>query len=105
MVTHKSYEIKQCCMIMKIIFKTPRFVLLKERNMLLTMEEIYKRQWKYFPNPERIDKVEDSMANLESVVRERNKAYYMLETGTNGERPVVTKYNPLGKMFLYIYSI
>ncbi|XP_003493579.1 39S ribosomal protein L47, mitochondrial isoform X1 [Bombus impatiens] len=80
------------------------FVLLKERNMLLTMEEIYKRQWEYFPNPERIDKVEDSMANLESVVRERNKAYYMLETGTTGERPVVTKYNPLGLRYFYRMS-
>ncbi|KAK1127938.1 hypothetical protein K0M31_003432 [Melipona bicolor] len=77
------------------------YVLLKERNMLLTMEEIYKREHKYFPNPERIDKVEDSMANLESVVRERNKAYYMLETGTTGERPVTLKYNPLGLRFRY----
>ena len=72
--------------------------------MLLTMEEIYKREHQYFPNPERIDKVEDSMANLESVVRERNKAYYMLETGTTGERPVTLKYSPLGKI-LYFYSI
>ncbi|CAD1469800.1 unnamed protein product, partial [Heterotrigona itama] len=78
-----------------------RYVLLKERNMLLTMEEIYKREYKYFPNPERIDKVEDSMANLESIVRERNKAYYMLETGTTGERPVTLKYNPLGLRFRY----
>ncbi|KOX75095.1 hypothetical protein WN51_13402 [Melipona quadrifasciata] len=41
------------------------------------------------------------MANLESVVRERNKAYYMLETGTTGERPVTLKYNPLGLRFRY----
>ena len=27
------------------------------------------------------------MANLESVVRERNRAYYLLETGETGERP------------------
>lgn len=74
--------------------------------MLLTMEEAYKKEWKYFPNPERIDKVEDSMSNLESVVRERNKAYHMLEIGTTGERPVELKYNALGKIFyiyLYIY--
>lgn len=77
------------------------FVLLKERNMLLTMEEAYKQEWKYFPNPERIDKVEDSMLNLESVVRERNKAYHMLETGTSGERPAALRYNPLGIRWCY----
>lgn len=77
------------------------FVLLKERNMLLTMEEAYKQEWKYFPNPERIDKVEDSMTNLETVVRERNKAYHLLETGTDGERPAVLRYNPLGIRSLY----
>lgn len=67
--------------------------------MLLTMEEVYKQEWKYFPNPERIDKVEDSMSNLESVVRERNRAYHMLEIGTTGERPAELKYNVLGKIF------
>ncbi|OAD58791.1 39S ribosomal protein L47, mitochondrial [Eufriesea mexicana] len=77
------------------------YVLLKERNMLLTMEEYYKNENKYFPNPERIDKVEDSMFNLESVVRERNKAYYMLETGVTGERPALYKFNPLGLHFIY----
>lgn len=68
--------------------------------MLLTMEEAHKQEWKYFPNPERIDKVEDSMSNLEMVVRERNKAYFMLETGTTGERPAELKYNPLGIVFI-----
>lgn len=63
------------------------YILLKERNMLLTMEEEAKRLCKLFPSPERLDKVEDSMANLESVVRERNKAYHLLETGETGERP------------------
>ncbi|XP_076249140.1 mitochondrial ribosomal protein L47 [Calliopsis andreniformis] len=77
------------------------FVLLKERNMLLTMEEAYKKQYEYFPNPERLDKVEDSMSNLENVVRERNKAYYMLETGTTGERPAKLTYNALGLRFFY----
>lgn len=77
------------------------FVLLKERNMLLTMEEAYKQEWKYFPNPERIDKVEDSMINLESVVRERNRAYHLLETGTIGERPAALKYNQIGLRYLY----
>lgn len=34
-----------------------RYVLLKERNMLLTMEHECKAQFELFPNPERIDKV------------------------------------------------
>lgn len=33
------------------------------------------------------NQVEDSMKNLEDVVVERNRAYWMLETGETGERP------------------
>lgn len=66
--------------------------------MLLTMEEAYKEKFEYFPNPERLDKVEDSMCNLETVVRERNKAYHLLETGTTGERPVKLVYNAIGNI-------
>ncbi|XP_076278642.1 mitochondrial ribosomal protein L47 [Lasioglossum baleicum] len=77
------------------------FVLLKERNMLLTMEAAYKVKYEYFPNPERIDKVEESMSNLESVVRERNKAYHLLETGESGERPGKLVYNPIGLRYYY----
>jgi len=32
-------------------------VLLKERNMIMTMEEEYKRSGELFPNPERLEKV------------------------------------------------
>ncbi|KAE8743974.1 hypothetical protein FOCC_FOCC009436 [Frankliniella occidentalis] len=60
------------------------YVLLKERNMLLTMADIY--QFNILPGPERIYKVEESMKNLEDVVRERNRAYFELETGETGER-------------------
>lgn len=77
------------------------FVLIKERNMLLTMEEACKRSYKIFPNPERIDKVDMSMTNLETVVRERNKAYHLLETGETGERPGKLVYNALGLKFYY----
>lgn len=38
-------------------FFSIRFVLLKEHNMLLTMEQECKNQFELFPNPERIDKV------------------------------------------------
>ncbi|XP_015182904.1 PREDICTED: 39S ribosomal protein L47, mitochondrial [Polistes dominula] len=77
------------------------FVLIKERNMLLTMQEACKRAYEIFPNPERIDKVDMSMGNLETVVRERNKAYHLLETGETGERPGKFVYSPLGLRSYY----
>jgi large subunit ribosomal protein L47 len=77
------------------------FVLLKERNMLLTMEHECKEQTELFPNPERIHKVEKSMSNLETVVREGNEAYYKLETGQTGERPVCMRKGVLGLMYRY----
>nr|CAG4652158.1 EOG090X0DBE [Triops cancriformis] len=60
------------------------FVLLKERNMLLTMEYAANEEKELLPGAERIDKVKESMKNLEEVVRERNRAYWMLETGEKG---------------------
>lgn len=72
------------------------YVLLKERNMLLTMEQFYKDEFELMPNPERIDKVEQSMENLEEVVRERNRAYYQLETGESGERERIIRPGPFG---------
>ena len=38
-------------------FGVCRYVLLKERNMIMTMEEEYKRCGELFPNPERLEKV------------------------------------------------
>ncbi|KAK7579811.1 hypothetical protein V9T40_000440 [Parthenolecanium corni] len=72
------------------------YVLYKEKNMLLTMEEFCQENYILFPSPERIDKVEESMKNLETVVRERNKAYYLLETGEDGERPGVIVHSAIG---------
>jgi len=72
------------------------YVLLKERNMLLTMEQEAKEQIRLFPSPERLDKVEESMKNLEAVIRERNKAYHELETGETGERPAEVRKNAFG---------
>lgn len=75
------------------------FVLYKERNMLLTMKEAAKEESEIFPSPERIDKVEESMANLEEVVRERNKAYWQLEVSAcaTGERPHVYRRDVFGR--------
>ncbi|XP_050342929.1 39S ribosomal protein L47, mitochondrial [Nymphalis io] len=72
------------------------YVLLKERNMLYTMEHECNENVRLFPNPERIDKVQESMDNIETVIRERNVAYYKLETGETGERPVDEVVNLLG---------
>ncbi|XP_043483134.1 39S ribosomal protein L47, mitochondrial [Leptopilina heterotoma] len=77
------------------------YILVKEKNMLITMEELYKKKYLPFPNEERIDKVEISMENIETVVRERNKAYHLLETGTSGERPAYVTKNAIGLPFVY----
>ena len=72
------------------------YVLLKERNMLLTMEEAYKVEALEMPNPERLDKVDESMENVEYVVRERNRAYFELETGVSGEAERRIQTGPFG---------
>lgn len=72
------------------------FVLLKEHNMLLTMEQAAKDAVELFPSPERIDKVQESMRNVEEVVRERNRAYHALETGESGERKMTISFHGLG---------
>jgi large subunit ribosomal protein L47 len=77
------------------------YILLKEKNMLLTMEHECKDAHRLFPSPERLDKVKESMRNLESVVRERNQAYHLLETGETGERPRKYVNNQLGMKMLY----
>ncbi|XP_054165086.1 39S ribosomal protein L47, mitochondrial-like [Oppia nitens] len=76
------------------------FVLYKERNMLKTMEEAAIDEYEPMPSPERIDKVEQSMKNLEEVVRERNKAYWELQVGegTTGERPRVFRKDIFGRL-------
>ena len=75
------------------------YVLLKERNMLLTMQEAYHRATDPLPSEERIWKVNDSMSNLEQVVRERNKAYWQLEVDQNetGQRPVAFRKDIFGR--------
>ncbi|CAG2179446.1 unnamed protein product [Oppiella nova] len=75
------------------------YVLYKERNMLMTMAEAAKEANEVLASPERIDKVEISMKNLEDVVRERNKAYWELEVGegTTGERPKAFRRDIFGR--------
>lgn len=82
------------------------FVLYKERNMLLSMEDAAKTEVDLFPSPERKEKVEESMVNLEDVVRERNKAYYELEVGQglSGDRPTVFRRDQFGRHRVYVSS-
>lgn len=77
------------------------FVLLKEKNMLLTMENEAIEEHRLFPSPERLDKVTKSMENIETVVRERNRAFNELETGETGERPGKLVKNQLGLSYYY----
>lgn len=82
------------------------FVLYKERNMLYTMQEAANEDLEIFPSPERIDKVEESMANLENVVRERNQAYWHLEVSpcATGERPKVFRRDVFGRARWHLCS-
>ncbi|CEO96078.1 Large ribosomal subunit protein uL29m [Plasmodiophora brassicae] len=51
------------------------YVLLKEKNMLLTVRNQNRIQKTIMPNPGRLKKVRQSMARLKSVVGERVRAY------------------------------
>lgn len=75
------------------------YVLFKERNMLYTMQEAAKSESQIFPSPERIDKVEESMGNIENVVRERNNAYWKLEVSAcaTSDRPTVYRRDVFGR--------
>lgn len=46
------------------------------------------------------------MKNIETVVRERNRAYFLLETGEDGERPVKDVIDAFGlpRKYRYVYS-
>ncbi|CAJ0600824.1 unnamed protein product [Cylicocyclus nassatus] len=66
------------------------YVCLKERNMLLTMRNACVERARSMPNPERIDRVNETMENIQAVVHERNDAYYRLETGEGADPPMRT---------------
>merc|ERR1712038_1135764 len=54
------------------------FVMLKERNLLLTMREECKRLNRSMPEPTRYLKVKDSMKSILAVVEERELAVHQL---------------------------
>lgn len=72
------------------------FVLHKERNMLLTMEEIYGKKCESFPSPERLAKVDQSMENILEVVEERNVAFNLLDKGKTDAFVAYKRYNSFG---------
>lgn len=52
-----------------------RYVLYKERNMLLTEQQISRRKSIAFPQPERFMKVRKSMGAIKQVLGERKRAH------------------------------
>lgn len=80
------------------------YVLLKEKNMLLTLEQESKRQRVQMPSPERIRKVERSMIRLETVVKERETALRLLQTGQEKGRPGAWRRNIFGYVYWYRFK-
>ncbi|XP_038062125.1 39S ribosomal protein L47, mitochondrial-like [Patiria miniata] len=72
------------------------YVLLKESNMLLTMEAEAERQDKRMPGSDRHSKVKRSMRNLQQVMQERNEVLTELRTGGPEEHPAKMVYTPFG---------
>jgi len=58
------------------------YVLLKERNMLLTLRHEAKRQGVPMPGPTRLHKVQKSMAAIKTVIGERERLVKILEQQT-----------------------
>ncbi|VEL12250.1 unnamed protein product [Protopolystoma xenopodis] len=58
------------------------YILLRELNMLMTMDTEHERRVERMPSGERLEKVEESMENLLDVVGERNKSIHELEHGS-----------------------
>ncbi|XP_060027996.1 large ribosomal subunit protein uL29m isoform X2 [Erinaceus europaeus] len=80
------------------------YVLLKERNMLLTLEQEAKRQRLPMPSPERLEKVVDSMDALDKVVEERENALRLLQTGQEKARPGAWRRNIFGEIIWHKFK-
>ncbi|KAM9126614.1 large ribosomal subunit protein uL29m [Pangshura tecta] len=77
------------------------YVLLKEKNMLLTLEQEAKRQSLPMPSPERLEKVEKSMGRIDLVIKEREVALRLLQTGHENPRPGEWRNDFLGRTYWY----
>lgn len=80
------------------------YVLLKEKNMLLTLEQESKRQRVPMPSPERLKKVNRSLIRLETVVNERETALRLLQTGQEKGRPGAWRRNRFGYVYWYRFK-
>ncbi|XP_040422757.1 39S ribosomal protein L47, mitochondrial isoform X1 [Cygnus olor] len=80
------------------------YVLLKEKNMLLTLEQESKRQQRPMPSPERLEKVQKSMKNIDLVVKERETALRLLQTGHEKPVPGEWRNDFLGRTYWYTYK-
>ncbi|KAM6921321.1 large ribosomal subunit protein uL29m [Xenentodon cancila] len=80
------------------------YVLLKEKNMLLTLEQEAKRQRVQMPSPERLRKIERSIFRLQTVVMERETALRLLQTGQEKGRPGAWRKNILGYHYWYRFK-
>nr|XP_026690876.1 39S ribosomal protein L47, mitochondrial-like isoform X1 [Ciona intestinalis] len=77
------------------------FVLLKERNMLQTLELYCKNEDEPMPGPDRLEKVAESMSNLRDVFDERESAKNMLLTGSTNKTPGEWRKSGLGITYWY----
>ncbi|MBN3311279.1 RM47 protein, partial [Amia calva] len=80
------------------------YVLLKEKNMLQTVEQEAKRQRVQMPSPERLKKVERSMKRLDTVLKEREDALRLLQTGQEHARPGAWRKDVFGRTFWYRFK-
>ncbi|XP_057594845.1 39S ribosomal protein L47, mitochondrial isoform X2 [Hippopotamus amphibius kiboko] len=80
------------------------YVLLKERNMLLTLEQEAKRQRLPMPSPERLEKVVDSMDALDKVVQEREDALRLLQTGQEKAIPGAWRRDIFGRIIWHKFK-
>uniref|UniRef100_A0A8D2B580 Large ribosomal subunit protein uL29m n=1 Tax=Sciurus vulgaris TaxID=55149 RepID=A0A8D2B580_SCIVU len=80
------------------------YVLLKERNMLLTLQQEAKRQRLPMPSPERLEKVVDSMDALDKVVQEREDALRLLQTGQERARPGAWRRDIFGRIIWHKFK-
>uniref|UniRef100_A0A673YZ15 Large ribosomal subunit protein uL29m n=1 Tax=Salmo trutta TaxID=8032 RepID=A0A673YZ15_SALTR len=77
------------------------YVLLKEKNILLTTEQESKRQRIQMPSSERLKKIERSMKRLDTVVKEREDALCLLQTGQERARPGAWRKDVFGRVYWY----
>lgn len=73
-------------LIVNCSFPSCRYVLYKERNMLLTEKNLSRRKGLVFPQPERWKKVKRSMAAIKTVLGERKREKIAIHNEKMAER-------------------